>query len=120
MRIPLDRNSRVPLYRQIEAFLREAILAGRLAPDSRLPATRKLARDLGLNRITVENAYGELAADSLIVSKMGSGTFVLAPPASSPHAITQGRSWPLWQRASEQRHRLDTGGRNPADPYPGV
>jgi DNA-binding transcriptional MocR family regulator len=50
MRIPLDRQSDVPLYRQIETFLREGILSGSLAPDTRLPAIRRLARDLGINR----------------------------------------------------------------------
>ena len=79
MRIPIDRQSDVPLYRQIEKFLREGILSGNLAPDTRLPATRKLARDLGVNRITVGNAYAELEADGLICSQVGSGTYVLPP-----------------------------------------
>jgi len=63
MRIVLDRQSAVPLYQQIENHLRQSILSGSLAVDTRLPATRQLARDLGVNRITVENAYAELAAD---------------------------------------------------------
>ena len=79
MRIPLDRQSTLPLYRQIETFLRQGILAGGLAPDTRLPATRQLARDLGVNRITVETAYAELEADGLIFSRVGSGSYVLPP-----------------------------------------
>ena len=35
MRIPLDRQSAVPLYRQIESYLRQSILSGSLAPDTR-------------------------------------------------------------------------------------
>ena len=66
MRIPVERQSAIPLYQQIEYFIREAILAGNLEPETRLPATRKLARDLGVNRITVENAYAGLLADGLI------------------------------------------------------
>ena len=66
MRIPLDRQSQIPLYEQIETYLRQGILSGSLAADTRLPARRQLARDLGVNRITVENAYAELETDGLI------------------------------------------------------
>ena len=79
MRIPLDRQSTIPLYQQIETYLRQGILSGSLAPDTRLPASRQLARDLCINRITVENAYAELETEGLIYSKMGSGTYVLPP-----------------------------------------
>ena len=71
MRIPIDRHSETPLYKQIESFLREGILSGSLAPGTRLPATRTLARDLGVNRITVGNAYAEVEADGLIYSRVG-------------------------------------------------
>jgi len=57
MRIPLDRQSATPLYQQIKTYLRQGILSGSLAPDTRLPASRQIAQDLGVNRITVENAY---------------------------------------------------------------
>jgi GntR family transcriptional regulator/MocR family aminotransferase len=77
MRIPLDRQSAIPLYQQIETYLRQGILSGSLAVDTRLPASRQLAHDLGVNRITVENAYAELEIEGLIYSKMGSGTYVL-------------------------------------------
>jgi len=106
MRIPLDRHSAVPLYRQIEAILRQGILAGSLAPGTRLPATRQLARDLGINRITVENAYAELQADGLIFARVGSGTYVLPPhplpplPQDSP-----GAPWPLWQQDVQARSK---------------
>ncbi len=46
MRIPLDRQSEVPLYKQIESHFRTGILSGNLSPNTRLPATRALARDL--------------------------------------------------------------------------
>jgi GntR family transcriptional regulator / MocR family aminotransferase len=107
MRIPLNRNSTIPLYRQIESYIRTAIIEGKLPPDTRLPATRKLARDLGINRITVENAYAELSVDGLIVSRTGSGTFVLAPPAHSPPPNADKTLWPLWQQEIRQRRPLN-------------
>src|SRR5512138_2673570 len=100
MRIPLDRQSEIPLYQQIESYLRQGILSGSLAADTRLPASRELAHDLGVNRLTVENAYGELETEGLIYSRMGSGTYVLPSnpvltlPNDGPDA-----TWPLWQQA---------------------
>lgn len=99
MRLPLDRHSEVPLYRQIEGFLRQGILSGSLAAETRLPATRTLARDLGLNRLTVETAYAELQADGLIYTRSGSGTYVLPRFHSAPRAqALSDRTWPRWQQ----------------------
>jgi GntR family transcriptional regulator/MocR family aminotransferase len=99
VRIPLNRQNDVPLYRQIEAFLREGILSGSLMPGTRLPATRQLAQDLGVNRITVENAYAELEADGLVEAQVGSGTYVLPPyPLPPLPRDDPGAPWPLWQR----------------------
>ena len=98
MRIPLDRQSEVPLYQQIESHLRKAILSGNLPSDTRLPASRQLAQDLGVNRATIENAYSALEAEGLVFSKMGSGTYVL--PVTSLPSIPKNDSnapWPLWQ-----------------------
>src|ERR1051325_854504 len=106
MRIPIDRQSAIPLYQQIETYLKQGILSGSLAADTRLPASRQLARDLGVNRITVENAYAELEIEGLVYSKMGSGTYVLPPdpfltiPQDGPNT-----PWPLWQQSVDFQER---------------
>ncbi len=98
MRIPLDRHSAVPLYRQIEEFLRLNILTGSLPPETQLPATRQLAEALGVSRITVKNAYATLESDGLVGGREGSGTFVLPPalPLAEKESGA-GQAWPLWQ-----------------------
>ena len=98
MHIPLEPKSDIPLYRQIEQFLRESILSGALAADTRLPATRKLADELGVSRITVKNAYAELESDGLVAAHEGSGTLVLPlfKPMQPSIPYTQ-HNWPLWQ-----------------------
>ncbi len=105
MRIPLDRQSEIPLYKQIEAYLRQGIISGGLPADTRLPACRQLAHDLGVNRTTIENAYSELEADGLVFSRMGSGTYVL--PANPLPTISKNNSdadWPLWQQSVRDRN----------------
>ncbi|MGW0433367.1 MocR-like pyridoxine biosynthesis transcription factor PdxR [Micromonospora sp. NPDC003197] len=67
--------------------LREAISSGRLAPDTRLPPYRSLARDLGIALNTVGAAYGELVAEGWLTARPGSGTRVAqrSTPLMSDH-----------------------------------
>jgi GntR family transcriptional regulator/MocR family aminotransferase len=114
MRIPLDRQSAIPLYQQIEIYLRQGILSGSLAVDTRLPASRQLAHDLGVNRITVENAYAELEIDGLIYSRIGSGTYVLpVNPLLTLPKDGLGAPWPLWQQNIELQSKAIK--RDPSD-----
>jgi DNA-binding transcriptional MocR family regulator len=78
VQLRIDRESRTPLYRQIEQQIREMILEGVLPSGYRLPSERELAQRLGVNRTTVVNAYGSLAADGLVEGRVGAGTVVLA------------------------------------------
>jgi GntR family transcriptional regulator/MocR family aminotransferase len=100
MRIPIDRQSTIPLYKQIKSYLQQGILSGSLAVDTRLPASRQLAEELGVNRITVENAYAELESEGLIFTKLGSGTYVLPPDSLLPFTKNNlDAPWPLWQQS---------------------
>ena len=76
--VALDTQSPVPLFRQIHAGLRDAILAGRLAAGARLPSSRSLAAKFRVSRNTVLCAYAELVADGLATGQVGSGTRVTA------------------------------------------
>ena len=99
MRIPLDHQSAIPLYQQIETYLRRNILSGNLLPETQLPATRQMAESLGVSRITVTNAYAELESEGLIYGREGSGTYVMAPISSlKPLKNDADISWPLWQQ----------------------
>jgi len=73
-----DRDSATPLYRQIYEAIRRAILRGEFAAQTRLPATRFLADQLGVARMTVVNAYDQLFAEGYVEGKQGSGTRVAA------------------------------------------
>ncbi|HEU4392585.1 MAG TPA: PLP-dependent aminotransferase family protein [Solirubrobacterales bacterium] len=69
-----------PRRAQLESGLREAIRAGRLRPDARLPSSRALAEELGVSRRLVVEAYEQLAAEGYLLARRGSGTRV-APRA---------------------------------------
>jgi GntR family transcriptional regulator/MocR family aminotransferase len=65
-----------PRFRWFYDELRSAILAGRLQPGARLPATRDLAREYGLSRGTIVAAFEQLASEGYVEGRTGSGTYV--------------------------------------------
>ena len=74
--IVLDRRSSVPLHRQLENALRDAILAGTLKAGERILASRELQTHLGLSRNTILTALGQLQAEGYLVTVPNAGTFV--------------------------------------------
>ncbi|MFT5259275.1 MAG: GntR family transcriptional regulator/MocR family aminotransferase [Saprospiraceae bacterium] len=72
----IERNTSVPIYRQLDASLRRLILSGSLEPAQKLPSTRELAEELGVSRITVKSVYEQLVVEGYAVSKTGAGTFI--------------------------------------------
>lgn len=84
MQINLDRNNNRALYLQVVDALQDKIETGHLAPFTRLPSSRQLAKELDVNRITVVNAYAELEAEGLVKSHVGRGTFVADVPKQIP------------------------------------
>lgn len=71
-----DRNSGKSVSVQLYMALREIILSGGLRAGERLPATRTLAQETGVSRTTVIDAIERLVAEGMLVSRVGSGTFV--------------------------------------------
>ncbi len=63
---------------RISAALRDAIVAGRLIVDQRLPSEQELAEQFGVSRPTVREALKRLAAQNLIRTQRGAtgGAFV--------------------------------------------
>ena len=65
-----------PLYIQIEDLLEKKILSKKYLPGSKIPSERDLARQYGVNRMTVKKAIDSLKKKGLLYRKQGSGTFV--------------------------------------------
>src|ERR1700742_62388 len=63
-------------WRLIAEELRREIVAGQQPPGAEVPAEGGLAGRLGVHRNTVRQAIAALAAEHLVVSRRGSGTFV--------------------------------------------
>jgi GntR family transcriptional regulator / MocR family aminotransferase len=74
--LPLARREGGALHIQIECGLRGAVRSGRLAAGAALPSTRALARDLGVSRGVVVEAYAQLVAEGFVATRQGARTVV--------------------------------------------
>lgn len=74
--IRLSKDSREPIYHQIEKQLKALIAGGHLAAGTPLPSIRALSKDLEISVITIRRAYQDLEAQGFIETAHGKGTFV--------------------------------------------
>lgn len=65
-----------PLYRQIQADLRERVATGELAPGTQVETEQELMARYAVSRATVRQALSGLVAEGLLEIRRGRGTFV--------------------------------------------
>lgn len=70
--IQIDKDSGTSLVQQIIGRIRELADCGAVKPGTRLPSTRAMAEQLGINRSTVYKAYQELWSLGYLESRPGS------------------------------------------------
>lgn len=77
MTLLISNASKVPVYLQIAAQIKQAMLKGDLKEGEMLPSVRNLSSNLSVSVITVKKAYDTLEEQGLVVTQAGRGTFVL-------------------------------------------
>ena len=60
LEIVISNSGSVPIYEQIEAQIKDAIMTGELTAGEHLPSIRSLANDLRVSVITTKRAYSDL------------------------------------------------------------
>jgi GntR family transcriptional regulator / MocR family aminotransferase len=85
--IELDRTSREPLRRQLETRLRAAIEDGSLLDGTGLPSSRRLAEQLAVSRGVVVDAYEQLIAQGVLISRPRQVPVVRAGEARRPTPV---------------------------------
>ena len=75
--MPLQTVEPQRLYRQIAGQLRALITAGEFAVNTRLPAERDLAKQLGVSRPSVREALIAMEVEGWVEIRTGSGVYVL-------------------------------------------
>ncbi len=74
--ITIDARSATPIYEQVIAQIRVAVLAGQLRAGAGLPPVRQLAAELEVNPNTVAKAYLLLEREGVIHTVRRRGCFV--------------------------------------------
>ena len=72
----INPSSTSTLQRQIQETVVHAILSGHIPPGAAVPSCRKLARQLGVARNTVLNAYQQLVETGYLIARERSGYYV--------------------------------------------
>jgi len=76
MKVTIDIEKPEPLFAQLIAQIKQAVMTGAISSGDALPSIRQLANDLDINSKTVAKAYKLLERDNVIVAKGYRGTFV--------------------------------------------
>lgn len=110
----LDKNSSVPLYRQLSARLASKIQNGEYKTGDKLPSERELSEQLNVSRITARQAIEELLERGLIYRERGRGTFVAEPRMRRLQGLTSFTEYML-SRGYQPSSRVITQKLVPAD-----
>ncbi len=100
------------LQQEIQQMVAEGILRGRFRSGEKLPSSRRLARHLGVSRITVTLAYTELVSSDYLAARGRSGYYVsdtapqptLYPADEAPRR--EGVDWDRWTGRRFSRHQV--------------
>jgi 2-aminoadipate transaminase len=96
----LEREGSVSITQQLVDRFASAIEAGDLEPGAKLPPTRELAADAGVNHLTAARVYRKLAELGYVKAQVGRGTFVRSlTPATS---AIQGDDWQVYALPPEK------------------
>jgi GntR family transcriptional regulator len=114
----ITRTAGLTAHGQIEDWLADAIAAGQLAPGDRLPGENDLAAWLGVSRMTLRHALGELARRGLVTRTVGrgGGTFVAEAKLEQDLTTLAGFSEQLRRHGKVAGARVLAAVRIPASP----
>ena len=90
MLITLERNSGVPVFRQICDQVRFQVAAGMLRAGAEIPSTRDLGERLGINPMTVSKAYALLEQEGLLERRPGLSLVVRGAATGAATGTTRG------------------------------
>src|SRR5204863_5804729 len=92
----LDRDGDVSITQQLVDLFARAIDDGKLEPGEKLPTTRALAAEAGVNHLTAARVYRRLAELGYVTASVGRGTFVRTITPVPAGAEEEGDEWQVY------------------------
>lgn len=65
-----------PMYKQVTDQVKDAIAAGSLKLEDKLPSIREMSKELKISMITIKRAFSDLESEGYIFTRPGLGSFV--------------------------------------------
>lgn len=72
----INKNSPVPIYHQLEEYIKQQIENGHLMEEAVIPSEREYAERFQISRMTVRQAINNLVSEGYLKRQKGRGTFV--------------------------------------------
>lgn len=72
----INKDSPIPIYYQLEEYIRSVIEDGTLMPGDTVPSERELSEKYNISRMTIRQAITNLVNEGLLIRIKGKGTFV--------------------------------------------
>lgn len=72
----INKNSPVPIYHQLEEYIKHQIETGILKEEAVIPSEREYAERFQISRMTVRQAINNLVSEGYLKRQKGRGTFV--------------------------------------------
>lgn len=89
----VERDSPLTAWGQVKRDLRKRIDDGEFAAGERLPTEAELTARYGVSRVTIRRAIAAMAEDRYLVSRQGSGTYVVPRPLTTKCNLDLNRPW---------------------------
>lgn len=112
----LNPNSKVPLYIQMNEYLRKQIDTGVYPTGTRLPSERELAETNAVSRMTARQALQLLIQQGYADSHVGKGTFAAVPKIRQELTELTGFSEDMRRRGMHPSSRVLRAEIRPANP----
>ncbi len=88
----IDHTSKTPIYEQIKRQILALVSEGVLKENDKLPSLRVLSSELHLNVNTVKKVFAELERDGVIITVLGSGSYVSSTAYRNPAVIEKAKT----------------------------
>lgn len=102
----MNAESNKPLYLQVEAAIRNAIITKKYSPGQKLPTEVELSELYEVSKITIRKAMEKLSNDGLVQRVQGKGTFVSYRKDKVTLDQTKGFNDSLASRGHTAKHKI--------------
>ncbi len=83
----INYSAKEPIYEQIKSQMLSLISSGAIKPGDKLPSIRMLASQLNINVNTIKKVFAQLEEDGVIVTVIGSGSYVAETAYRNPNVM---------------------------------